>query len=85
MACLHLIVFQFIPGVRAHARPLSDLVQRRALVHGDVVGLVALDFVLRIVRAAVARMSLVFGVAGMDLDDAAADMARFRIPSDVVA
>jgi hypothetical protein len=39
---------------------LPDLCERGPLVHGNVVGLVALDFVLRIILAGVARISLVF-------------------------
>src|SRR6185312_14702924 len=62
-----------------------DFVQRRALVHGDVVGLVALDLVLRIVLAAVAGVALVVGVAGVDLDDLAADVAGLGVPAHVVA
>src|SRR6185503_5456200 len=63
----------------------SDLAQRRARVHGDVFGLVALDLVLGNVLAGVARMALVLGVASMDLDDPAAHMSGFRIPADVIA
>src|SRR5690606_41671040 len=42
--------------------------QGRALVHGDVVGLVAPDLVLRIVRAAVAGVVLPLEVVLVDLD-----------------
>ena len=37
---------------------LGDAVQRRALVYRDVIGLVALDFVLRVVGAGVVRVAL---------------------------
>jgi hypothetical protein len=62
-----------------------NFVNGRAFVHGDVLGLVALYFVLRVARGAVTRMSLVLGIAGMDLDNPTADMACFRIPADAVA
>lgn len=50
--------------------------QRAALVHGHVLGLVALDLVLRIVLAAMARVALLGGVARMHLGDVTADVAR---------
>ena len=62
-----------------------DLVQRRALVHGDVLGLVAFDLILRLIFARVAWMSLLLGVAGVDLDDPAAHMPGLRVPTDVIA
>jgi transposase len=43
-------------------------VQSRALVRGDVVGLVALDLVLRIIRACPMRVAFVVEVAGVNLD-----------------
>jgi len=45
-------------------------------VHGHVVAAVAADLVLRLVRAAVARVHA---------EDRAADLARFRVPAHVVA
>lgn len=57
--------------------------QRGALVHGDVVGLIAFDLVLQIVRAAVAGMALPLEVALMDLRDRAAHAASFGAPADV--
>ena len=58
--------------------------QHRALVHGNVLGLVALDLILRIVLGTMARVTLILGIAGINLDDPASDMARFGIPTDVV-
>ena len=54
-------------------------------MHGDVIGPVTLDFVLRLILAGVARVPLVFGVACMNFDDPAADPSGFGIPSDVIA
>jgi hypothetical protein len=65
--------------------PLRDLAQRRAHVHGDVLGLIALDLVLRFILGGVARMPLVLGVARVKLDNSASDVPSLRIPSDVIA
>jgi len=50
----------------------------------DVVGLVALDFVLWIIRARVMSVSLVIDVFCTHLNDLAADMAGLRVPGHVV-
>lgn len=50
-----------------------------------VIGLVALDLVLRIVGARVMRISLVGHVFLMHPHDPAADPAGFGIPADVIA
>ena len=59
--------------------------QHRALVHGDVPGLVAFDLILRLGLAGMVGVALLVHVAGMHLDDFSADVAGFGIPSDVVA
>src|SRR5690348_17979531 len=69
----------------APAYSLREFGECLALVRGDVVGLVALDLVLRIVLAGAVRVALVVEVAGMDPDDGAGDAARFGVPADVVA
>jgi hypothetical protein len=51
----------------------------------DMLGLVAPDFILRIVLARVMCIAFEKEVLGMRLDDGAADTARLGIPSDVVA
>ena len=59
--------------------------ERAAFVDGDVVGLVALDEVLRVVLGGVMDVALVV-VAGDDFfEDDAADEAGFGIPFDMVA
>jgi hypothetical protein len=63
----------------------SANMQRRALVHGDVLGLVALDLVLRFILAGVVRVSLVIEIFCVNLDDLAAHMPSLRIPADVIA
>src|SRR3546814_4352377 len=64
----------------------SDLfLECAALVGGDVVGPVAFDLVLRIIRRRVMSVTLVIEVAVVDLHDRAADVAGFRIPGDVIA
>ena len=54
-------------------------------MRGDVIGLVAADLVLRPLRAGMVGMPLVVEVAGMHLGDVPADVARLRVPADVVA
>src|SRR5581483_11536262 len=62
-----------------------DLRQGRAFMHGDVIGLVAFDFILRLIPAGMTRMALVVGIFGMDLDNPAADVPGLGIPRDVIA
>jgi len=57
----------------------------RALVHGDMIGLAALDFVLRRFRARVMRVTLVLDVLRMNSDDRAADTPGLRVPADLIA
>ena len=68
---------------RQTSRP--QLSQRCALVHRDVVRFVALDFVLRIIGAGMVGVSLVVCIFRVNLDDRAADMTSFRVPSHMVA
>src|SRR3569832_1546327 len=65
-------------------RAIAQLSQRRALVQGDVAGLVALDLVLRVVRAGVVRIPLVVDVGGVHFDDRAAYTPGLGIPAHVV-
>ena len=59
MSMLRGAVIGSLSGVR--------LFQRRTFLHRDVVGLVALDFILWIIRARVMRVSLVIGIFCMTL------------------
>src|SRR5699024_10329696 len=72
-------------GAVAPGNPSADLLQRAALVHGDVVGPVALDLVLRLVPAGMAGVALVLRIAGVDPGDPAADVTGLGVPADVVA
>jgi len=54
-------------------------------MHCDMLGLAAANFILRIVVARMARISMIQGVRRVHLDDFAANPARFRIPTDVVS
>ena len=67
------------------SHPSIDLVQRLALVRGDVFRLVAPDLVLRFVLTGVVRVSLVIEIFRVNLDDPAAHVTRLRIPADVIA
>src|SRR3546814_4785761 len=66
-------------------RSVFRLLQRPALVHGDVVGLVAPDLVLRIVLAAVAGVAVPVEVLHVHFGDLAADVASFGIQRVVCA
>ena len=71
--------------MRCHKSSGVHLGQCRTLVHRDVVCLVALDFVLWIIRARVMRVSLVIGILCMNFDDRTADMAGLGVPGHVIA
>ena len=59
-------------------------IERTALVYRNVIGLVALDFVLRFVFTGAVRVAFVVKVLLVHLGDVAADVAGFGIPGDVV-
>src|SRR6476659_4498732 len=61
------------------------LLQCCALVNRDVIGLVALDFVLRVVSTRMMGVSPVFDVTCMNLGDLDADMARLGVPGHAIA
>jgi hypothetical protein len=54
-------------------------------MHRDVVGLVALDFILRFILAGAVHMSFVINILDVDLDYLAAHISGFRIPGHVIA
>jgi hypothetical protein len=64
---------------------LVDLAQRGTFVCRDVIGLVALDFVLWIIGGCVVGMALVVEVVGVYFDNTAGHFARLRIPTPMVA
>lgn len=53
-------------------------------MHGDMIGRIALDFILRLVLTRVMRMALVIRVLRMNLDNPASNMPSLGIPSDVI-
>ena len=62
-----------------------DLIEYRASVHRDVVGLIALYFVLGLVLASAMHMPLIINILCVNLDDLATDAAGLRIPAYVIA
>lgn len=54
-------------------------------MHGDMIGLIALDFILRLLGTGVTGVSFVVDVPSMHLDNPAADVSGLGIPADVVA
>jgi hypothetical protein len=59
--------------------------KRRSLVHRDMIGLIALDLVLRIILARVNRVTLKCDCGCDDSGDAAADTPGFRVPAHVIS
>src|SRR5262245_3011511 len=59
--------------------------ERSSLVQGDVLGLVALDLVLRVVLARMVDVSLPIHVFRIHLDDPAADASGLRVPAHMIA
>ena len=58
--------------------------QRRTLVEGDMLGLAALDLVLRRFGARMMRIAVNVEIACMDASDRAADTPGFGIPAHMV-
>jgi len=54
-------------------------------MHGDMVGFIALDFILWLLGIGVMGVSFVIHVSLMDLDNPAADASGLGIPADAVA
>jgi len=54
-------------------------------MHRDMVRLIAFDFILRLIRVGVMRVSFVVDVLCMDLDNPAADTSGLGIPGHVIA
>ena len=62
----------------------SHFLQRRGFVQGDMVSLVARDFILWVILTRMVRVSLVVNILAMHLGDAA-NLAGFRIPGHMIA
>ena len=54
-------------------------------MQGDMIGLVALYFILGIVRPRVVYVPLVIDILCVHLDDCSADVPGFGVPSNVIA
>jgi hypothetical protein len=63
---------------------IDKLGERGSLVQSDMVGLGALDLVLRNVRARMMSIAAVIEVAGMHAEDRAADAPRLGIPAHAI-
>src|SRR5699024_323246 len=61
-----------------------DQMQGTALVGCDVIGLVALDLVLRFLRRSATTVALVVEVGGVDLRDGPRDLPGLGVPSHMV-
>ena len=54
-------------------------------MQGDVIGLVALDFILRIIRRSTVNVAFIIDGSFMHFDDFSAHTSGFRIPAHVIA
>jgi hypothetical protein len=54
-------------------------------MHGDMIRLVAFDFILRLIFSGMMSVALVIRVLRMDLDNPATDVTGLGVPSDVIA
>jgi hypothetical protein len=70
---------------RIRARQSAEASQYRRLVQGNVVGLVALDFILRLVPSGMVDVAFVIDVPFMHFDDFSTYPSGFRIPAHVIA
>src|SRR5262249_51980900 len=73
----------FTHGTRSPRSP-GQAFQGACLVHRHMLGLIALDFKLRILSSGTSCVTLVLYVAFMHLDDATGYMPCFGIPSHVI-
>src|SRR5665213_2542655 len=62
-----------------------DFRQRGALMHRDVIGLVALNLVLRVIDAASMSVTFVLHIFCVHLNDFALHVADLRVPTHVVS
>ena len=65
--------------------PRRQLPERCSFVHGDMVGRVAFDLVLRLGRAGTDGVALELYLGRHDPGDMTADSTSFRVPTHVVA
>src|ERR1043166_7674177 len=59
--------------------------QRSTLMHGNVVGLVTLNFILWLILARVVDVPFVINVCGVHLDDRPADVSGLGVPGYTIA
>jgi hypothetical protein len=71
--------FEFAPGISAETPQYCGFVQ------GDVIGLVALDFILRLGCGCAVNVAFVTDSPSMHFDDFSAHAPGLRIPAHVIA
>src|SRR5216684_4129668 len=71
--------------IRIRAGPSAEAPQHPGFVQGDVVGLVALDFILRLIRRSAVNVAFIIDGSFMHFDDFSAHTPGFRIPAHVIA
>jgi hypothetical protein len=76
---------RFLKSIAPGGVSVAKSGERRAFVEGDVLGLAALDLVLRRFRARMVRVAVNIEIACMDANDRPADAPGFRIPAHMIA
>src|SRR6478672_5468614 len=71
--------------VRFAPQRLVEASQYRSFVQGDMIGFIALDFILRLIRAGTMNVTFVGNVPPMHFDNFPTHPAGFRIPTYMIA
>jgi hypothetical protein len=81
------VIGRYSIGHRTRSRGLSctRFLQRLTFMHGDVLGLATLDFILWIILTRMMSMPLVIDGFCMHFDDLATHMAGLRVPTHMIA
>src|SRR6185437_6925300 len=66
-------------------RRLVEASQYCSFVQGDMIGFIALDFILRLIRAGMVNVAFVGNVTAMHFDNCPTHPAGFRIPTYMIA
>ncbi len=73
------------PHYKIRPQRLVKASQYRSFVQGDMIGFIALDFILRLIRAGMVNVTFVGNVTPMHFDNFSTNPASFRIPTYMIA
>ena len=74
-----------LPHYKIRSQRLVEASQYRSFVQGDMVGFIALDFILRLIWAGMVNVTFVSNVTPMHFDNFPTNPASFRIPTYMIA